>query len=115
MGVSVENSEAIQRVHELVATPAQIKFLSIEPLLAKIENIPLENIDWVIVGGESGPRARPMDPEWARIIRDQCLENDVAFFLKQLGGKRGKRGGDEALLDGRMWREFPRSLTQLAA
>jgi protein gp37 len=115
LGVSIENAESVHRVEALKVTPAHTKFLSIEPLIGKIESLPLIGIDWVIVGGESGINARPMDPEWARLIRDQCLANNVPFFLKQLGGRNGKRGGEEALLDGKIWREFPEVQNQIAA
>jgi protein gp37 len=108
MGVSVENADYADRSRDLAAVPAAVRFLSVEPLLGPIPALPLEGIHWVIVGGESGHRARPMDIDWARSIRDQCLDHDVAFFLKQLGGRRGKRGGDEAVLDGRTWREYPK-------
>ncbi len=107
MGVSIESARYVHRSTHLARVPAAVRFLSVEPLLGPIANLPLENIDWVIVGGESGSRARPMDLAWARDIRDQCRALGVAFFLKQLGGRRGKRGADEAILDGRTWREFP--------
>jgi protein gp37 len=108
MGVSVENVDFAHRASHLSSVPAAVRFLSVEPLIGPIDDLPLEGIDWVIVGGESGTRARPMSIEWARGIRDQCASHDVAFFLKQLGGRRSKRGGDDALLDGRLWREYPR-------
>jgi len=111
VGVSVESATYTYRARQLTSVPAAVKFLSIEPLLASILNLPLDGIDWVIVGGESGPRARPMDPAWAREIRDQCKKAGVAFFLKQLGGRQGKRGGVDAVLDGQQWHEFPSSLT----
>lgn len=85
MGVSVENQNAISRIVKLIQTPAQLKFLSIEPLLGPISNLPLQNIDWVIVGGESGPRARPMKKAWVDDIRLQCVANAVPFFFKQWG------------------------------
>jgi protein gp37 len=107
MGVSVENSDYTERAEDLATVPAAVRFLSVEPLLGPIPNLPLQGIDWVIVGGESGVRARPLDLGWVREIRDQCLDQGVAFFLKQLGGRRNKRGGDEAVLDGRLWREYP--------
>jgi protein gp37 len=106
-GVSIENTEYAYRARDLAAIPAAVRFLSVEPLLGPIRELPLTRIDWVIVGGESGVHARPMDPAWVRSIRDQCLQTGTAFFLKQLGGKRGKRGGEEARLDGRLWREYP--------
>src|SRR3972149_8569810 len=90
MGVSVENQDTGFRARDLSKVPAAVKFLSVEPLLGPIRRLPLQKIDWVIVGGESGIKARPMDPEWAKAIRDQCVRKEVAFFLKQLGGRRGK-------------------------
>lgn len=111
MGVSVENADYAYRSRDLASVPAAVRFLSVEPLLGPIPALPLDGIDWVIVGGESGHRARPMEIEWARGIRDQCLRHDVAFFLKQLGGRRGKRGGDDAILDGRTWRQYPQKST----
>lgn len=107
-GVSVENRKhGLSRIDHLRQSSAVQRFLSIEPLLEDLGRINLDAINWVIVGGESGPRARPMDIAWARSIRQQCQEAQIAFFLKQLGGRKGKRGGDEALLDGRQWREYP--------
>jgi protein gp37 len=111
MGVSVENQDAVFRARDLARVPASIRFLSIEPLIGPIRRLPLRKIDWVIVGGESGIRARPMDPEWARRIRDECESKNVAFFLKQLGGRRGKKGGEEAVLDGRTWQQYPVSIS----
>ncbi len=105
MGVSVENSNYIYRVHLLCQTHARIKFLSCEPLLGPLPNLPLDGIDWVIVGGESGPKARPMDPAWVREIRDQCQAAGVPFFFKQWGGTRKKQTG--RLLDGRTWDDMP--------
>jgi protein gp37 len=107
-GVSVENRRhGLPRVNHLRESSAVQRFLSIEPLLEDLGSVNLDGINWVIVGGESGPKARPMDIAWARSIQQQCEEARVAFFLKQLGGRRGKRGGDEAVLDGKQWREFP--------
>ncbi|MGB9738071.1 DUF5131 family protein, partial [Chloroflexus sp.] len=88
MGVSVERVDYIARIDDLRATGAAIKFVSCEPLLGPLPQLPLDGIDWVIVGGESGPGARPMDPAWVRDIRDQCLAADVPFFFKQWGGPR---------------------------
>jgi protein gp37 len=104
-GVSVEDAQAIRRIEHLRACLAGVRFLSIEPLIGAIGPLDLSGIDWVIVGGESGPRARPIHPEWVREIRDQCIAHDVAFFFKQWGGLRPKSGGRE--LDGREWSEFP--------
>ena len=92
-GVSVEDSSAAARIEHLRSVSAAMRFLSIEPLLGPIGNIALEGISWVIVGGESGPQARPMRPEWVRDIRDLCARADVPFFFKQWGGKTPKAGG----------------------
>lgn len=104
-GVSVEDKSKLSRIRHLQEAPAGLRFLSIEPLIGPIGKIDLTHIDWVIVGGESGPRARPMDVSWARDIRDQCVAANVAFFFKQWGGVRPKSGG--RLLDDREWNEFP--------
>lgn len=109
MGVSVENSDQLVRVDDLRAVPAAVRFLSCEPLLGPLTGLNLEGIDWVITGGESGPKARPVDPAWVRDIRDACQGADVAFFHKQWGGRTPKAGGRE--LDGQTWDEMP----QLAA
>jgi protein gp37 len=106
MGVSVENSDYTWRIDHLRRTPAAIKFLSLEPLLGPLDQLDLRGIDWAIAGGESGPGARPMDPEWVRSIRDQCLQSQVAFHFKQWGGVNKKRAG--RMLDGRVWNEWPR-------
>jgi len=108
MGVSIESEDYVFRAIDLGRVPAAVRFLSIEPLLGPINHIPLSCIDWVIVGGESGHHARPMDLAWARSIRDQCASKGVPFFLKQLGGARDKRGGVKARLDGKTHRAFPR-------
>jgi protein gp37 len=105
MGVSVEDSEHVYRVDHLRKTNAMIKFLSFEPLLGQINHINLDGIDWVIVGGESGPCARPMEPIWVTSIRDQCKNHEVPFFFKQWGGVKKKKSGRE--LDGRTWDEMP--------
>ena len=101
MGVSVETSEYLSRLDNLRLVPAAVKFVSIEPLLGRLGSIDLSSVDWVIVGGESGPGARPMAPDWAREIRDQCTENGVPFFFKQWGGVNKKKNGRK--LDGRTW------------
>lgn len=106
-GVSIEDAAKLSRLNHLRDSPAGIRFLSIEPLIGRIGRIDLTGIDWVIVGGESGPRARPMDPDWVREIRDQCAVQGVAFFFKQWGGFRPKSGGRK--LDGREWSQFPRA------
>lgn len=105
MGVSVENADYVHRIDHLREVPAAVRFLSLEPLLGPLPNLNLEGIHWVIVGGESGPGARPMDPEWARDLRDQCVEAQVPFFFKQWGGVNKKKAG--RLLDGRTWDEMP--------
>ncbi len=105
-GVSVEDRKhGIPRIEHLLRSPAQVKFLSIEPLIEDLGSIALRGIDWVIAGGESGPRARPMHVEWVRGIRDQCREAGVPFFFKQWGGVRKVRAG--RVLDGRTHDEFP--------
>ena len=105
MGVSVENDKYSYRIDYLRKTAAQVKFLSIEPLIGRVGKLNLRGIDWVIVGGESGPGARPMNPEWAIDVRNQCVAARVAFFFKQWGGRSPKIGG--RLLEGREWNEFP--------
>ena len=107
MGVSVESEPYLRRVDDLRSTGAQVKFLSLEPLLGPLPNLDLDGIDWVIVGGESGPRARPMNQAWVLEIRDRCTSEGVPFFFKQWGGVRKKRAG--RLLDARTWDEMPRS------
>jgi protein gp37 len=104
-GVSVENQRYAARIGELVKVPAAVRFLSVEPLLGPITGLPLDGIDWVIVGGESGPGHRPMQPEWVRGIRDQCATAGIAFFFKQWGGRTPKSGG--RLLDDQEWNEMP--------
>jgi protein gp37 len=110
MGVSVESARYAYRADHLRGTNARVKFLSVEPLLGPLPDLSVEDLDWVIVGGESGRRARPMELDWARQVRDKCVEAGVAFFLKQLGGRDDKRSGDDAVLDGRTWREYPKTL-----
>jgi protein gp37 len=106
-GVSVEDGTKLSRVRQLSQAPAAVRFLSIEPLIGPIGELPLDGIAWVIVGGESGPGARPTKPHWVRDIRDQCINQDIPFFFKQWGGIRPKSGG--RTLDGREWNEFPGS------
>ena len=104
-GVSVESTPYTSRVALLQTVPARVRFLSVEPLLGPIPSLPLEGIHWVIVGGESGPRHRPVDPAWVRDIRDQCERAEVPFFFKQWGGATAKSGG--RVLDGRTWDDQP--------
>jgi protein gp37 len=108
MGVSVEHSKYLWRVDHLRRTKAHVKFLSLEPLLGPLDELDLRGIDWAIAGGESGPDARPVDPDWVRSIRDQCVGADVAFHFKQWGGRNKKKSG--RLLDGRTWDDLPASL-----
>jgi protein gp37 len=104
-GTSIEDGARVSRIEHLREAPAGIRFLSIEPLIGDVGLLDLTGIDWVIVGGESGPRARPMHPDWVRSIRDQCQQRGVAFFFKQWGGFRPTSGG--RILDGREWSEYP--------
>jgi protein gp37 len=105
MGVSVENAAVLHRVAHLRQVPAAVRFLSCEPLLGPLDGIDLTGMGWVIAGGESGPDYRPMRLEWARGIRDACLQADVPFFFKQWGGRTPKALGRE--LDGQFWDEMP--------
>jgi protein gp37 len=105
-GVSIENEQATSRVRHLQSANCSIRFLSIEPLIAPVGKLCLDGIHWVIVGGESGPRARPIQKEWVIDIRNQCIKNNVAFFFKQWGGRSPNAGG--RLLDGKTWDQFPR-------
>jgi len=105
MGVSVETERYTNRIDALRQTHAAIKFLSLEPLLGPLPNLNLSGIDWVIVGGESGPRARPMKEEWVLDIRDQCNDQGVPFFFKQWGGTNKKKAG--RMLQSRTWDEMP--------
>ena len=105
MGVSVENRRFVHRADRLREVPAAIRFVSAEPLLGPLDDLDLDAIDWLIVGGESGPRHRPMHEDWATDLRDRCIEEDVAFFFKQWGGPRSKSGGRE--LQGRTWSQMP--------
>jgi len=110
MGVSVETQDYVSRIDDLRSTPAEVKFMSLEPLLGPLPRLNLTDIDWVIVGGESGPGARPMRLEWATEIRDQCVQDATPFFFKQWGGFRKKRNG--RVLEGRTWDEFPVELSE---
>lgn len=110
MGATVENAKlASPRAKYLLGTGAKVKFLSVEPLLGPIPRLPLTGIDWIIVGGESGPGARPMLPKWVRQIRDRCTSKGVPFFFKQWGGVQKKANGK--ILDGRIWDEMPLAYT----
>jgi len=110
MGVSVETERFKSRIDDLRQTGAAIKFLSLEPLLGPLPDLDLSGIDWVIVGGESGPRARSMDEDWILDIRDQCIVAGVPFFFKQWGGTNKKKTG--RMLQGRTWDEMPLATSQ---
>ena len=105
LGTSVEDHTKRSRIRHLRDTNASIRFLSVEPLIGPLGDMDLTGIEWIIVGGESGPNARPMHLEWARSVRDQCIAQEIPFFFKQWGGFRPKSGGRE--LDGQEWTEFP--------
>jgi protein gp37 len=105
MGTTVENADYVNRIHCLVQIPAAIRFLSLEPLLGPIPRLPLKGIHWVIVGGESGPAARPIEAGWVIQIRNQCTSQEVPFFFKQWGGANKSLAGRE--LEGRIWEEMP--------
>ena len=108
-GVSVEDNKAAARIRHLQDAPITTRFLSIEPLLGPVGDIDIEGVSWVIVGGESGPGARPMDADWVREIRDNCLSSEVPFFFKQWGGVFKKRTG--RILDGRTWDQMPQPVS----
>lgn len=107
MGVTVESDRHLDRIDHLRECGAAIKFLSLEPLLGPITNLDLSDIDWAIAGGESGPKARPMDPKWVIDIRDQCVSQSVLFFFKQWGGVNKKQAGRQ--LEGQTWDQIPAS------
>ena len=113
MGVSVENARYRFRIDHLRRVPARVRFLSVEPLIAPLGKVDLDGIHWVIVGGESGPGARPVKEEWITEVRDQCVDAGVAFFFKQWGGRTPKSGGRE--LDGTTWDELPTPLVSRPA
>lgn len=106
MGVSVEDGDYACRIYDLLQTDAVVKFLSLEPLLGSLRDVSFEGIDWVIVGGESGPGARPMQESWVTEIRDQCKEGDIPFFFKQWGGVNKKKNG--RALENRTWDQYPK-------
>ncbi len=110
IGTSVENQKYAPRLTVLGRIPAEVRFVSAEPLLGPLDLtnwLADETLHWVIVGGESGPRARPMEEEWAHSLKKQTTHAKVSFFFKQWGGRRGKQSGDKALLDGQLWQEMP--------
>lgn len=105
IGTSVENESVLSRIDDLRNVPAAVRFLSCEPLLGPLSNMNLDGIHWVIVGGESGPKSRPMEAEWVLDIRDQCIEKNIAFFFKQWGGVQKHRHG--RTLDDHIYDEYP--------
>ena len=109
LGTSIESERWQDRLNRLKSTGARTKFLSLEPLLGPLPDLDLTGIDWVIVGGESGPGARPMDARWVREIRDNCVDSEVPFFFKQWGGVFKKKTG--RTLDGRTWDEMPQPMS----
>jgi len=109
MGVTVEHKDYLSRIDHLRNIQALVKFISFEPLLSDLSNLDLSNIDWVIVGGESGPRARPMEENWVINIKNQCKHQAVPFFFKQWGGKNKKKAG--RYLEGKVWNEMPTYVT----
>ena len=116
LGVSVENDDYLHRIDHLRNTDAAVKFISFEPLIGPVHELNLHGIDWAIVGGESGPGARPMDESWVMTIRDRCTHDGIPFFFKQWGGVNKKKTG--RLLEGEVWDEMPsatRSGRDLAA
>ena len=105
-GVTVENMKRRYRIDDLIGTGASLKYLLVEPLLEEVDLSPwLKNIDWVVLGGESGPRARPIEADWVRKVRDDCITAKVPLYFKQWGGRRRKSAGNE--LDGQHWHQFP--------
>ncbi|HHY21657.1 MAG TPA: phage Gp37/Gp68 family protein [Bacilli bacterium] len=107
IGASVENDRVAKRVDYVRNLPAAVKFLSCEPLLGSLRDVSFEGIDWIVVGGESGPNARPMNIEWVREIRDACQKEEIKFFFKQWGGWNKKKNGRE--LDGKIFEEMPKN------
>jgi protein gp37 len=112
MGVSVENDDYVVRAELLRSVQCKVRFLSLEPLLGPLPSLSLEGIDWVVVGGESGPQARPVKAEWIRQIREKCLAEGVPFFFKQWGGRNKRAAG--RVLDGRLWDDMPQGFARTA-
>lgn len=113
MGVSVENDDYVYRMRNLAETPAAMKFVSMEPLIGPANSADFSLVDWVIVGGESGPGSRPMNEDWVTAIRDKCEDANVPFFFKQWGGVNKKKAG--RLLEGRVWDQFPKHAVAAAS
>lgn len=112
IGVSIENNRWVGRADALRSVPAAVRFISAEPLLGPLDRLDLTGIDWLIAGGESGPRHRPVNEEWIRDLRDRCEANGIAFFFKQWGGRTSKTGG--RVLDGQEWSAMPEPSRRLA-
>jgi protein gp37 len=112
LGTSIESDVYAKRADELRDTPADVRFISAEPLLGPLMDLDLTDIDWLIAGGESGPHARPMAPNWVRMLREQCADEGTAFFFKQWGGRTPTSGGRD--LDGRTWDDMPVAMTASA-
>jgi protein gp37 len=112
LGTSVENADYLFRLDELRETMATIRFVSFEPLLGSVAAANMRGLHWAIVGGESGPRARPIEPKWVEEVEGLCRSSNVAFFFKQWGGARPKSGGRK--LHGREWGQFPNATTHVA-
>jgi protein gp37 len=112
MGVSVESEDFTYRIRNLARTKARIRFASVEPLLGAIPDLPVKHLDWVVLGGESGPGARPLHIDWVRDLRDQCVRAKVPFFFKQWGGVNKALAGRE--LDGKTWSQFPPGVADTA-
>lgn len=112
MGVTIENRRFVHRADRLREVPAAVRFISAEPLLGPLEGLDLDGVDWLIAGGESGPKHRPIREEWVLELRDRCADEDIAFFFKQWGGRRAKSGG--RLLAGKIWDEMPTALVTAA-
>lgn len=113
MGVTVENPQAADRLNHLRKVPAAVRFISAEPLLAALPDLNLDGVDWLITGGESGSKFRPVEPAWVHDLQEQCARASTAFFFKQWGGVRAKAGGRD--LDGRTWDEMPTAQTRQPA
>jgi protein gp37 len=112
LGTSVENEDYVSRIDQLRETPATVRFVSFEPLLGPIGSVDLSDIDWAIVGGESGPRARVMEKAWIEEIHDSCRKHGTAFFFKQWGGTNKKKAG--RMLNNRTWDDYPAEQSALA-
>ena len=107
MGTSIENNDYIFRLNDLKTCGAKIKFISCEPLLGPLDDLVVDGLDWVIVGGESGPKSRPILKDWVIDIKNKCYNSEIPFFFKQWGGYNKKKNG--RILEGRIWEEMPRT------